>query len=654
MGGTRLEVKSRAMMDTITRGLCKGTRAFSAMKRLYVYLRRKVSKVADLLTNELLRSEGNGFGRSSQRKSAKPRLVSPEEDVKKLIISANSLDDIWQFLNKRLRSGSEPSFILFSVVDEVAELLRLRFLYPHREDKPFQGEFIPLCDKANHLIKTVCRADTTFSSQRHELGRELYPYLEGHETDRHNVFSIPLVAGNRTIAVITLGFDVLDSFSQAKLSYVYLLRDQLAQVVWNLILQERLQNQPQVDNLTGLITYSSFHQVFKKELRRAKFEGFKLSLLLVDINDLKAYNEQYSHQMGDRAIARLATIIKHQVRGIDTIARYGNDEVAIILPESDSSDAVVIANRIIQLVGEPHKTVKPFTVTIGVACYPDDSKDPETLTQIAENAVEFGKHQSGKTDASSVIRVSDLANASDHDRLEVFTAQIAKKYGDNSSDLFETLLKRIENDEFQESDNLKLETVASLAAAMDAKDKYTRGHSQAVANYAVALAHYVNLPPAEVEKVRLAAFFHDIGKIGIPESILNKPGPLTEAEWEIMRQHPVIGARQILQPVSALKDIVPLVEYHHEHWDGTGHPIGLKGENIPIGARIVAIVDAFHALTSNRPYREALPLDDAMVILQDGAGSRWDPELIAKFFEILRKARCQNTQTMQPVVEPTA
>jgi putative nucleotidyltransferase with HDIG domain len=192
-----------------------------------------------------------------------------------------------------------------------------------------------------------------------------------------------------------------------------------------------------------------------------------------------------------------------------------------------------------------------------------------------------------------------------------------------------------------------LETVASLAGAMDAKDKYTRGHSQSVSNYAVALASAVNLPPAEVEKIRLAAFFHDIGKIGIPETILNKPGPLTEAEMEIMKQHPVIGARQILQPVSSLRDIVPLVEYHHERWDGKGHPEGLKGENIPIGARIVSIVDAFHALTSNRPYRKALPLEEAMEILKDGAGALWDPDLIAQFLEMLQKARCQNASARQ-------
>lgn len=613
------------------------------VKQLLQHLRQNVHHTLDQMAKELIRQEGYEFGRESKR-NLKTKIVSPEEDVKRLIISANSLEDIWHFLVKRLRSGSEPSFIVFSVVDESSELLRLRYLWPQKEEQPFQGEFIPLCDKENHLIKTVSRADTTFTDQLHELGRELYPYLTCYQeiNPRHNVFSIPLVAGNRTIMVISLGFDQLDSFSQAKLSYVYLLRDQLAQLVWNLVLQERIQNQPQLDNLTGLITHSSFHQVFRKELRRAKLEDFPLSLLLVDINNLKDYNEQYSHQMGDRAIARLASVIKHHVRGIDTIARYGSDEIAVILTESDAESASVVANRFVEALKENYKGVKPFTISVGIAAYPENASDQETLIQTAENALHFGKHHSHKTQHSTVLMASQLHQASDQDRIDVFMAQVAKKYGETGSELFETILNRLENKAHFQTDNLMLETVASLAGAMDAKDRYTRGHSQSVSNYAVALASAIHLSPTEIEKIRLAAFFHDIGKIGIPEHILNKPGPLTEAEKEVMKQHPVIGARQILQPVSALRDIVPMVEYHHERWDGLGHPMGLCGENIPIGARIVSIVDAFHALTSNRPYRKALPLEEAMVILQDGAGSLWDPELIAKFLEMLQKARCQN------------
>ena len=226
---------------------------------------------------------------------------------------------------------------------------------------------------------------------------------------------------------------------------------------------------------------------------------------------------------------------------------------------------------------------------------------------------------------------------------------MARKYNNvHAPSVYQELLAQIENknapaatqkqknENYQLSrDALMLETITSLAGALDAKDRYTRGHSQAVANYAAALAHALKMSPEEVEQMRLAAFLHDIGKIGIPEAILCKKGPLNEKEWEIMKQHPVIGAEQILAPVTSLKPIIPAVLHHHENWDGSGHPHALKGEDIPIGARIVSIADAFHALTSDRAYRKALPVAEAKKILDAGAGTKWDPRLIEVFFSIL-------------------
>jgi diguanylate cyclase (GGDEF)-like protein len=367
-----------------------------------------------------------------------------------------------------------PNDKLFSVVDEVAELLRLRYISPMPEDRLFEGEFIPLCDRENHLVKTVFRADTTFTQHLGDLGRELYPYL--NRVEQAHVFSVPLVAANRTIALITLGFDELDSFSQAKLSTVYLLRDQLAQLVWNLILQERLHNQPQLDNLTSLMTYSSFCQTLAKEVRRCRMETLPLSLVLLDINNLSDYNARYSHSMGDRALAHIAAIIRRTIRGVDTAARVGNDELAILLPECDASDAAIIAQRIVDTVRIPNKGIQPFTVTVGIAASPTDATDPDALLQLAHNAMSLGKSPQTNPDVSAVCMAHDLGRASDQERLDIMMAQITKKYGESGSGLFDILMGRVENRATLSSDHLMLETVASLAGAMEAKDRYTRGH----------------------------------------------------------------------------------------------------------------------------------------------------------------------------------
>lgn len=179
-----------------------------------------------------------------------------------------------------------------------------------------------------------------------------------------------------------------------------------------------------------------------------------------------------------------------------------------------------------------------------------------------------------------------------------------------------------------------MELANSLAGAIDAKDPYTKGHSTSVSRYSEALARAINLPEDEVQRIKLGALLHDVGKIGIPENVLKKPGKLDGEEWEIMKQHPVIGAEKVLKPNEALRDLIPIVKYHHEHIDGSGYPERLKGDEIPLAARIVAVADTYHALISDRPYRKGMSVEKACEILKDGAGKQWDPDLVRQFISI--------------------
>lgn len=175
----------------------------------------------------------------------------------------------------------------------------------------------------------------------------------------------------------------------------------------------------------------------------------------------------------------------------------------------------------------------------------------------------------------------------------------------------------------------------SIIRIIDAKDSYTGQHSKAVQKYAGFFAKMLNLPENEREFLNLGSAFHDIGKIGVPEDILNTEGPLSEEQFAKIKQHPEIGSR-ILDDLPALKgNVSRIVKHHHEHWDGSGYPNNLAGDNIPFGARIVAIVDSYHAMTSNRPYRKGMPRAEAMQKLKDGAGKQWDPGLIKEFSKIV-------------------
>jgi len=209
----------------------------------------------------------------------------------------------------------------------------------------------------------------------------------------------------------------------------------------------------------------------------------------------------------------------------------------------------------------------------------------------------------------------------------------------------EALVRRLKK-ALRQNQELFLETIKTLAAAIDAKDRYTRGHSERVSSYSMAIARHLSMNQEEVFRVHIAAILHDVGKLGIREGILNKPGGLSDEEFEIMRQHPGIGA-QIMSPIRMLKDIIPGIRNHHETWDGKGYPDRLQGEEIPMVARIIGIADTFDAMTTTRPYQEAMTLDYVLAKMRSMAGSRFDPVVLDAFIEAV------NEGDISPPLAPT-
>lgn len=615
--------------------------------------------IVDRFSNRLLRMNSEHLAKEVSRpKSEGPKLLNPDHDIKDLLTTARSLDDIWQFFIKRLARGEDLRFASLSILDESGDFILLNNVYPEsaKSEYPIDDMRISMADTGNHLVQAFKSKDTTFCPHIHQLGNHLANLVtrppsamedDLYDDSPSHIFSVPFVASNKTIALLTIGLTEMDAFAQAKLSYVYTLRDQIAQLIWNLVLQDRMSHQAQVDNLTGLMGYSYFQKVLETELHKAQQNFTSVTVMLLDINNLQEINDTEGHDAGDEAIKYLASTVRRLIRGLDTVARYGGDDVVVVLPETDSKQAEIIADRFIRgfRTNLPEE-LKEASISVGFATYPDDTRKTENIIKLAQQALHLARFKGEKTGESIRIASNEVDQLNDTAVLEVFASHVAKKYNElDVPSVYQSLLKIQEKKtptDPNNTDELMLETITSLAGALDAKDRYTRGHSQAVANYAVALAHALQMNAEEVENTRLAAFLHDIGKIGIPEHILCKQGPLDDEEWEIMKKHPVIGAEQILAPVTKLHPIIPAVLHHHENWDGTGHPKGLKGDEIPIGARIISIVDAFHALTSDRAYRKALPLSKAKEILKDGAGGKWDPNLIEVFLKVLTIASPQS------------
>jgi diguanylate cyclase (GGDEF)-like protein/putative nucleotidyltransferase with HDIG domain len=322
---------------------------------------------------------------------------------------------------------------------------------------------------------------------------------------------------------------------------------------------------------------------------------------MIDADLFKAYNDVHGHLAGDEVLRRIAKYIKGSIRGIDLAFRYGGEEFMVIVPEARSDDALKVGERIRKTIASKASIkTTPVTVSLGISNWPADGVMKEETVRAADTALYKAK-QAGRNRTCLSTEVGKTG-------IKVIGVELARSQ--------------------------TMSIIYALAATLDAKDHYTYGHSKKVSDYAVALAEELGYVQDRVEIIRAAGLLHDIGKIGIPDSILNKEGPLTAEEWEPVKTHPKLGI-EILKHVVDLAECLPAILHHHEHYDGNGYISGLKGENIPIEARILSIADAYDAITSPRPYHNQLPLQDALDELKRCAGTQFDPELVEIFCKIM-------------------
>lgn len=454
-------------------------------------------------------------------------------------------------------------------------------------------------------------------------------FLNLHYLNESAVAVLPLIAINECIGVMLVGDNNYDATSE-----IYkLMANYLALFIQNKDLSTKVLLNTDTDALTNLNNHRKFQELLAAEIDKAKRTQTQTSIVIFDINNISQINKDFGAAKGDEIIKLVADKIKQGIRNNDFAARYGGDEIALILPETTSAEAKYLAEYLTYslsccLVDD----VGPVKVSVGIATFPKSTQDLEKLLVLAEQAMYISKSKGYKNGMSTIV-CSDDFDFWDDTALSSFASVIAKRHASLGINFDEELVNKFHSEDIINQGHL-IEVVTSLASAIDAKDEYTRGHSTSVSRYAEALARALNMPEKEVERIKLGALLHDIGKIGIPETVLKKPSKLNDEEWEIMKQHPTIGAEKVLLPNESLHDLIPIVKYHHEHWDGSGYPEKLKGDDIPLAARIVSVADAYHALISDRPYRKGMSNEKACEILRLGSGIQWDRNLVREFVNI--------------------
>lgn len=377
----------------------------------------------------------------------------------------------------------------------------------------------------------------------------------------------------------------------------------------NARMYEKAYYEARMDDLTGLVNRKYFHDELQQEFN--KKGNSSLALIILNLDDFKLYNQLYGNIEGDMALQKIAHIIRTVVGNNGIAARYSGKEFALIMPNFNVLAATNLAedirNQVIGMNKEASGGVlKVLTLSAGVCVYPYSATTVKQLIGNADMAVYHAK-KSGKN------------------KVEVYTV------GDHSASK-PTVLRSARSNVYSEYAS----TIYALTAAIDVKDKYTFHHSQNVAEYATALAAAAGLNNEHIDMIREAALLHDIGKIGIPESILNKAGKLTHEEYETMKQH-VENSIAMIKHLPSLDYVIPAVIGHHERWDGKGYPRGIAGEDIPISARCLALADSFDAMTTKRSYKKEMPVEFALNEITRQAGYQFDPRLSEIFVELFRK-----------------
>ena len=439
----------------------------------------------------------------------------------------------------------------------------------------------------------------------------------------------PMISVNKCIGVMIVGQNI----ANLNTNLITFLSNFMGMYIHNAQLLEQTNKFANTDTLTSLYNHRGFQEILAKELAKAKDNETPLSVVMFDVNNISKINRELGHAKGDEVIKIIAEKVKQNMRTNDSAGRYGGDEIAIIMPETNTRDAKYLAEYITYCLSCCFvDDVGPVKVSVGISTFPECTQDQEKLLILAEQAMFISQAKGYKEGMSAIISSSDF-NFWDDMALDSFAEVLAKRHAQIGIKFEDELVHKFNNEEIINHNHL-MEMATSLAGAIDAKDPYTKGHSTSVSRYSEALARAINLPENEVERIKIGALLHDVGKIGIPENILKKPGKLDDQEWNVMKQHPVIGAEKVLEPNEALRDLIPIVKYHHERLDGKGYPEGLKGREIPLAARIVSVADAYHALVSDRPYRKGMPIEKACAILKEGAGTQWDTDLVRQFISI--------------------
>jgi diguanylate cyclase (GGDEF)-like protein len=455
------------------------------------------------------------------------------------------------------------------------------------------------------------------------------------------VACIPITYGDTLLGVLNVESNQENAVSEDDMLVLNTLADLLATALHNSFVFQKLQQQSITDGLTGIKTRRFFWEALSGEWKRASRSGRPFSVVLVDLDKFKEVNDSNGHLEGDLVLARVGRLLEQKCRQSNVVARYGGDEFIILMPETGVEQAQILAERLrLWLATDPMLSEHKITGSFGVASFPVHGFSAESIIRVADTGMYISKKAGGDRVSTAEDFGEDEGGAVHRQLVSGYIEgflQRERTGPEHLEELVTTLRKLSAGSEAKEAPLLK-DSIEALARAAESRDMHGSGHGETVGQYCEILGRALGLSPEEVRDLGFAGRVHDVGKMFVPERILNKRGSLTEDEFELMKTHVNLGG-EILSTIPNGDRIRKAVECHHENSDGGGYPAGLRGEEIPLWARIITVADAYVNLTSDRALAPGKTADQAIAELEKASGTRYDGMLVRLLARELKSER---------------
>ena len=447
-----------------------------------------------------------------------------------------------------------------------------------------------------------------------------------------SIIVVPLIAQKKEFGWFCV-FSAREELASAEMDFLGLFAKQIEMAITIADLFQAVREQAVTDALTGLYNRRYFEESLNKEVQRAKRQKQPFSVIGIDLDYLKKINDTHGHNFGDIAIKAVANVLKANARSVDVAARIGGEEFNVLLPGINSEGAMVAAERIRKSIEALElDTIGKITGSLGVATYFEHSENVDELLELTDQAMYTSKRE-GRNRVTLAQPVSEgyWQEIAINTFLDILSKNRIPKAKHLSKELCSKLKAPANKDERTK------ETLYSVADMLTKlyNPVHTPGVTKNKVLMAVSLAKRFDLPKEEIDNLRVAVLLYDIGNLMLPEELLQKATPLTDDERDTIKNHPVIAAREILKPISYVQDVLPIIEHHHENWDGSGYPNKMSKEEIPLTSQIILILDQYFALIEPRPYRSKLSTRDALEIVKADAGKKWNNTLVDEFISLI-------------------